>query len=332
MSNELIIAEVQSEYDELVAEVQKLKDEIASLTAEKDDLELHICRELQAEYDHKIGVLEFEITKYNLEIEKLRSVIEYMQAAVNRGEQVTREEAEKNAEEKLHDFYEDLDRTAQKIKKEQEYAKKRWEQDKENAREYGYNPFDADFDWEEFFKFIHITISHGESSVDEEEGEILQDSAKKNINPDDDIKSLYHKIVKALHPDMNPDITEREKELLDKAIKAYSEGDVETLREIAEIINDADIRGRFEDTPDGIAGLKELKEQLIVRRNTLESDIEIIKNSFPYNMVDFLADDDAVEARQQELQRIIESCKNTITVLNERIELLQKQMEADRCS
>ena len=45
MSTEIIISELQNEYDALVAEVQKLKDEIADLTAEKDDLELHICRE-----------------------------------------------------------------------------------------------------------------------------------------------------------------------------------------------------------------------------------------------------------------------------------------------
>ena len=51
MSTEIIISELQNEYDALVAEVQKLKDEIADLTAEKDDLELHICRELKAEYE-----------------------------------------------------------------------------------------------------------------------------------------------------------------------------------------------------------------------------------------------------------------------------------------
>jgi hypothetical protein len=54
---------------------------------------------------------------------------------------------------------------------------------------------------------------------------------------------------------------------------------------------------------------------------------ERIKSSFPYNMKEFLVDKEAVAARQEELRSIIESCKNTISVLNERIELLQKEMD-----
>ena len=331
MSTEIIISELQNEYDALVAEVQKLKDEIADLTAEKDDLELHICRELKAEYDHKIGALELEITSYNIEIEKLRSMIEYLQAAVNRGEAATREEAEADAEEKLHEFYEDLDKKAKNIKKEQEYARQRWEQDKENTKKNGYEPEDdSDFDWKDFFDWIHINISHGKAGErdEEKENEQEQTSAKKNINPNVEMRTLYHKIVKALHPDMNPDITEREKALLDEAIKAYSEGDLDRLREIAEIIDDADIAGRFPNSPEGIEWLKALKEKLTGQKKNLETDIEGIKNSFPYNMVDFLADDEAVAARQEELMKIIESCKATIEALNERIALLQKEMDA----
>ena len=328
MSTEIIISELQNEYDALVEEVQKLKDEIADLTAEKDDLELHICRELQAEYDHKIGGLDYQITAYNLEIEKLRSTIEYLQAAVNRGEEATREEAEADAEEKLHEFYEDLDKKAKNIEKEQEYARQRWEKDKENAEKNGYTPDDDDFDWSAFFDFINIKVTRGKSrDHEEEEKEEQQTSAKKNINPDEEMKSLYHKIVKALHPDMNPDITEREKALLDDAIKAYSEGDLDRLREIAELIDDADIKGRFQDTPEGIEGLKALKDQMINRKKNLQTDIDGIKNNFPYNMVDFLVDDEAVAARQDELIKIIESCKATIEALNDRIALLQKEME-----
>ncbi len=330
MSNELVLTEIQSEYDSLVEEVQKLKDEIASLTAEKDDLELHICRELQAEYDHKIGYLEYQIMAYNLEIERLRSIIEYLQAAVNRAEQVTLQEAEESADEKLQGFYEELDKKAKDIQRDQDYARDRWNKDQENAGNSGNQGKSQDIDWEEFIKSIHSTIG-SEGSKDHDEGtaagEAEQGSAKKNVNPVEEMKALYHKIVKALHPDMNPDITDREKELLNDAIKAYSAGDLERLREIAEIIDDADISSRFPNTPEGIAGLKALKEQLIRKRAALLADIDRIKNSFPYNIVDFLADDEAVAARRDELMKIIESCKETIAALNERIALLQKEME-----
>ena len=58
----------------------------------------------------------------------------------------------------------------------------------------------------------------------------------------------------------------------------------------------------------------------------MERDIEQIKKSFPYDQKEFLADDEAVAARHEELRRIIESCENTIAALRERIDLLQKQM------
>lgn len=327
MENEIVLSQLQSEYDALVAEVQALKDEIAALSAERDDLELHICRELQAEYDFKIGGLELQITSLNLEIEKLRTVIENMQAAVNRGEKISREAAEEDADERLHHFYEDLKQKSSKIKKEQEYAKKRWEQDQENNRKEGYDPdFEGDFDWEAFFDFIKINISfgHGDGSDDKEEES--EEAPKKKVSPNQEMKELYHKIVKALHPDMNPDATEQEKVLLDEAIKAYADGNLDRLREIAEIIDDKDISARFKDNSEDIAELKKLREQLIKQKEGLRINIENIKNSFPYNMVDFLSDEDAVAARQQELLQIIDSCNSTIKSLNERIALLEKEM------
>ena len=42
--NEIILSEVKSEYDSLVAEIESTKVIIAALTAEKDDLEQHVCR------------------------------------------------------------------------------------------------------------------------------------------------------------------------------------------------------------------------------------------------------------------------------------------------
>lgn len=325
MENEIVLSQLQSEYDALVAEVQALKDEIAALSAEKDDLELHICRELQAEYDYKIGGLELQITSLNLEIEKLRTVIENMQAAVNRGEKISREAAEEDAEKRLHRFYEDLKKKSGRIKREQEYARKRWEQDQENNRREGYDPdIEEDFDWEAFFDFIKISISFGHGSGDDKK----EESPKKKVSPNQEMKELYHKIVKALHPDMNPDATEQEKALLDEAIKAYADGNLERLREIAEIIDDKDISARFKDNPEDIAELKKLREQLIRQKEGLQVHIGNIKNSFPYNMVDFLSDEDAVHARQQELLQIINSCNATIDVLNERIALLEEEMNA----
>ena len=97
MGNEIVLTEIINEYEALIKEVRKLKIVVAALEAEKDDLELNVCRRLRAEYDEKVGNLELQITRYNLEIERLRSIIASMQAAVNRNAKITPEEAGKEA-------------------------------------------------------------------------------------------------------------------------------------------------------------------------------------------------------------------------------------------
>ena len=349
MSNEIVLTEIINEYEALIKEVRNLKLVVAALEAEKDDLELNVCRRLRAEYDEKVGNLELQITRYNLEIERLRSIIASMQAAVNRNAKITPEEAGKEADEKFKDFYDELGRRAEQAKKDQEYAKRRAEQDEENARNAEYNedePEDDDeFDWDEFFKnmddfnkaFDEFTkaFSGFDEDKDSDTGEDYSqaesfergDSARKNVNPEKELKSLYRKIVKALHPDNKKDRTPKDDELLMEAKKAFEEGNIERLREIYEMIDDEDIEKRFKNTPEDIEALKELRQKLRNRMASLERDVKQIKNSFPYNLKEFLADDEAVAARQEELRRIIESCENTIAALRERIDLLQKQMD-----
>ncbi len=82
--DEIIMSNVKTEYQSLIEEVENIKRVIAALSAEKDDLELHICREIQAEYDMKIGNLEYEIMNYNLEIERLKLVIDFMACSERR--------------------------------------------------------------------------------------------------------------------------------------------------------------------------------------------------------------------------------------------------------
>ncbi len=346
MGNEIVLSQIIDEYESLIQEVQKLKMVVAALEAEKDDLELNVCRRLRAEYDEKIGHLELQITSYNLEIERLRSIIESMQAAVNRDEKITPEDAGKEADEKLKNFYDDLGKRAEQAKEDEEFAKRRAEQDEKNAQDAGYSedePEDEPFDWDEFFKNIDDLNKAFEdffrafgnafgggsgSSEDYSRAESFDQggSAKKNVNPAKELKSLYRKIVKALHPDNKKNRTPKDDELLMEAKKAFEEGNLERLRQIAEMIEDEDIEKRFKNTPEDIEALKNLKYRLKTRLMYLQREVQRIKNSFPYNEKDFLADDVAVAAKQEELNKIIESCKNTIAALKERIAILQEQM------
>ncbi len=339
MGNEIILTTSGNEYEFLVAEIKRLKICVAALTVEKDDLEFNVCRKLHADYDRKIGHLEMEITRLNLEIERLRSVMGSMQAAVNRGEAVSRVKAEEKADEKFRFFFNDLEDQARQAMEDEAFARKRAEQDRENHE---CSEEQEEVDWEKFFddlrKFTEFfeDFVRGFASEDDSDGydERSDDghdggSARKNINPDKELRMLYLKIMKTLHPDNKKDRTPRDDELLLKAKEAFESGDLKTLREIAEMIDEDDIEGRFQNTPADIEELKILYQQLTEQKASLENSIARIKSSFPYNMKEFLKDKDAVAARQEELKEIIESCKNTISALNERIALLEKEMTYD---
>ena len=73
------------------------------------------------------------------------------------------------------------------------------------------------------------------------------------------LKKLYRRIVKAMHPDLHPDQDEKTKELFKRAMAAYEEGDLQTLEEIAQII-DGD---EPENAEDLLTALLKEKERLL---------------------------------------------------------------------
>ena len=343
-SYEVIPIQTISEYDSLIAQIRQLKQDIADLTAEKDDLEGHICREILADYNEKVGNAEFEATLKLTEIEKLKRVIAYIQAALNRQEAASYEEARRQTEKDFKKYEEDLKKKAEDIKKNAEYARERAKQDEKNRQEAqrrreaaqkmsAVSPKttgEAENTEEE--TGLTDTGKPGERS-DNAESEQHTEEAKepkeepKQETPEEEMKRLYRKIVKKLHPDMNPDITELEKALLQDAMDAYEKGDLERLREIAETIDDTDIAEKFKDTAEDIAMLKELWDRLLLQKKDLEYQIRQIKDSFPYNMKDMLADEAWVAERRELIRVFAEECDAEIARLNARIEELRAKLK-----
>lgn len=119
-----------------------------------------------------------------------------------------------------------------------------------------------------------------------------------------ELKTLYHTIVKALHPDLNPTLGADMVALFNKAVAAYEKADLVTIRVIASMI-----MGRKYDMPgpDCIAELKGEKERLKELVLELARNIEEIKSDFPYNKKAMLEDPEAVKACQRELEAVINS-------------------------
>ena len=134
-----------------------------------------------------------------------------------------------------------------------------------------------------------------------------------------ELKKLYTKIVKALHPDLNKDLTDGEKTLFLNAVNAYKNCDLDTLRLINTMIDN------HTDTSDLKSNeLEEEKTRLQNAINSVLNKIEEVKNSFPYNMKDMLNNKEQVLERKTEIENTINSYKETIESYKERLKELLK--------
>jgi len=118
-----------------------------------------------------------------------------------------------------------------------------------------------------------------------------------------EIKQLYRKIVKSLHPDLNPDITEDQLNLFYRSVSAYENGDLTTLRAVADMITEPVLP---EMSPEAAVLMRKEEDRLRKLLDRLNADIAAIKEEYPYTMKELLEDPEKIRQRRQELT---EQCK-----------------------
>lgn len=131
-----------------------------------------------------------------------------------------------------------------------------------------------------------------------------------------ELKKLYSGIVKAMHPDLHPGQTQAEKDLFINAIKAYKNGDIETIRLIYTMQGEFPLPNTKEDATKALFREKERLKKVV---DGIKKEIEDIKSSFPYTMQEFLNDKDKVDAKKNELKEIIERYQEMAKMYDERI-------------
>ena len=340
---EIIIS--QSEYKSLLEEVHRLQARISELTALRDDLIYHICPALQAEYEEKIASLERELLAAEMYLRENQRTLEILQAQMNQQKKPDVDEAQKQAKKEFHEYEEDLKKKA----KEAEEFKEKWEkesqwseydrQEKEEKkkREEKKQREQADStglgkDQKTDKKTYRINDDEDDKEEEQKESygseEFGHDDEPDDDSPTKKLKRLYRKIVKRLHPDVHPNPSMREKELLNLAQDAMKRGDLEAMERIYDELCGMDApEEKFEDTPEGIANLKELIRKLRERLKALQSEISHIKSEFPYTMRSFLEDEKAVEERRHELQEKLRNLREANEKLVEFIRKIREQME-----
>lgn len=354
----------QSEYEALLEEIHRLQARISELAALRDDLLYHVCPALQAEYEEKIGSLEREILAAEVYLRENQRLLEILQAQMNQRRAISYEEAEKKAKEEFHEYEEDLKRKTKEAedfkknwekesqwstheRKEKEERKKKEEQKDHEEQEDREEKEEKDKKEKPDGDGSGQNGEHDNDEKKDSGDRLGKDSTKEdrfygggNDPGDDDdpekhqnesvtqkIKHIYREIVKRLHPDVHPNPTPREKELFVKAREAQKRGDLEALERIYEEISGMDApEDKYEDTPEGIARLKEAIQKLRARLSAIQIEIMHIRSEYPYTMKSFLEDDAAVEAKRMELQEKLRNLREANEKLAEFIRTIRKQM------
>ena len=128
-------------------------------------------------------------------------------------------------------------------------------------------------------------------------------------------------IVKAMHPDLHPDQDEATKDLFKRAIRAYKEFDLKTLRELAAMLaceNTEDVENIVEEL------LKERKRLLELIRG-IRADIRTVKSRYPYTLKAILDDPVRLAEKKQSLKQRIEKAERAADVYRRRIKEMESQ-------
>lgn len=243
---------INPEYLKIIEEVKQLKENIVQLYEEKDELIYHICKNIEAEYMSKIGILEYKLYEFQCKILRLKRKIELYQAKLNIQKVPNEEEIEEQLNTEYKEYEEKLN-----------------------------NMFDS----------IQIALDR-------------KNSKTLSYKDSKEIKSIYRKLIKKLHPDLNKEYSEKNKKILLQVKQAYENGDLDSLRNL-ELLTD-EITEKEDINVGELEEIKQTKAKYETIVKKLLDEINKIMESFPYNQKEFLKNDILVNKRKDELEKDME--------------------------
>ena len=151
---------------------------------------------------------------------------------------------------------------------------------------------------------------------------LAKDFLKEGFLSEGDVKKLkdvYRQIVKRLHPDINPDVTDAEKDLFVKAQAAYDLCDLITLNAILLSLDTSEHKTEVEPLD-----LKAQVDTLEKHVSKLQQLIATLEKQFPFTFREKLADEGWVDAERAQLDAEIEELTAEKNKYNDYLKLLEE--------
>ena len=301
----------------LKEEIQTLRAEAAELITRRDDLKNRICPDLERRYMRELGTLEYLVFQKQTEILALRRMIQLVQQDINSRRRPDRKAVQEQLQ-KEYKTYEKQYRQAQ-----DQYHEAREKYRRENSRSLREISGDED---------QNATDQAGNTSAGGTSGP-GGSGAPEAEDREAAIKSIYKRLIKRLHPDINPDITQRELELFYRLVEAYKAQDLEALREIELILDqESDYANTLKNgtAKEQMTALKAERRRLLEQIRKLQREIAEIERSFPYNRLSILENPEELQRRREALEQELSALEEQEKVLRERYRILVEEYQKEK--
>ncbi len=167
-----------------------------------------------------------------------------------------------------------------------------------------------DSEFEEYQKKLEEQIEKMNAAIERGKGTYLSEKENREL------KKLYRTVVKELHPDLHPNLSEAQAQLFQNAVSAYENGDLNGLRIISAMVAEPVLPEKSES---GMAGLMKEKERLSRLIKKLRDRIAEIKAEFPYTVKAVVQSPEMTAAKKEEIEEIIRQLNEVLTSYQEKV-------------
>ena len=173
---------------------------------------------------------------------------------------------------------------------------------------------------EEFAEFqdqLERELNKMNAALERGKGELLSKEETKEL------KTLYRAIVKVLHPDLHPELTDAQLQLFYNAVSAYENGDLLTLRIIHQMTAEPVTP---EVSESGLEALTKEKDRLLEIVDSVKEKISDTKKKYPYILKPIVESEELTAEKKAELNETISWLKESIELYTNRIhELMERK-------